>query len=501
VTTSCNHLIAPHCGCPRQADPTQEPPATAIAEGKDPYPMPSEPGKGRVYILMQEDGTVCKIGKTTNLEIRMRDLGRLSPQPLHLVALLEGYTAVERWFHVHFARQYTGHGEWFRFEGELADTVMEIIGGRTAATLCPEHLRSDGFEVASVPEQPRAEPELSAEEVDAERVAEINSRAAQVEQLRVTIRKKRCTDRLSEFCKDAWHALHPTTRLEWSWHHDALCDHLQWALEGWMRTQSDVTYRQAVRWIIYNIPPGTLKTEILMVFAPAWMWMRWPSWRVLCLSSNPKVALQSAVDSRRVILSSWYQQTFQPTWSLREDQNAKGDFGTTAGGQRLSHGMTAQVVGEHADAILLDDPNDPKSANSKSEREEVCRAWDDAIQNRVTDERFCCASPSSSASTSTTGRATSPGRRVTSGCASSCRWSSTQTTSAAPRCRSTRTVAWSSTPPRSWAPGRTRDRGTARSSTRSASRRRCWRSSARSTVPTATRASTDSAPACARVGS
>lgn len=195
----------------------------------------------------------------------------------------------------------------------------------------------------------------------------------------------RCRQSLSRFTREAWIALHPGEPLEWSHHHDALCDHVQWLLECWMRKRQDPTYVQPARQMVINLPPTTLKTELMMVFAPAWMWIRWPSWRVLCLSCNPRVALSSAVMSRRVIESPWYQSTFKPEWKLLEDQNAKSDFGTTAGGNRQSHGMTATVVGEHADAIFVDDPTDPQNV-TRAALDEANRNWP-SLRNRITDER------------------------------------------------------------------------------------------------------------------
>lgn len=194
-----------------------------------------------------------------------------------------------------------------------------------------------------------------------------------------------CRRRLSFFVKMAWAALHPGEVLEWSHHHDALCDHVQWLLEGWMRKKADPSYVQPYRQMVVNLPPTTLKTELLMVFAPAWMWLRWPAWRVLCLSCNPRVALDSAAASRRVIESPWYQQTFRPDWTLLDDQNAKSDFGTTMGGKRQSHGMSAAVVGEHADAIFVDDPTDPKEV-TRAALEKANHDWP-GVRNRVTDER------------------------------------------------------------------------------------------------------------------
>jgi predicted phage terminase large subunit-like protein len=196
---------------------------------------------------------------------------------------------------------------------------------------------------------------------------------------------EQCRRKLSRFAQEAWKVLHPNVRLEWSHHHDALCDHLQWLLEGWIRKQMDPSYQQAAKQMAVNLPPISLKTELMMEFAPAWMWVRWPAWRVLALSCNPRVALQSSVNSRRVIESPWYQRVFKPDWKLLDDQNAKSNFGNTAGGQRQSHGWSATIVGEHADAILVDDPTDPKQV-TRAALEAVNADWP-SIRNRVNDER------------------------------------------------------------------------------------------------------------------
>ena len=92
------------------------------------------------------------------------------------------------------------------------------------------------------------------------------------------------------------------------------------------------------------------------------MWLRYPSWRVLCLSSNPRVAMRDAMLCRDLIESPWYQNRFSPSWRLRDDQNAKSLYWTTAGGFRTSLGRFAKVTGDRADAIFPDDPHDAIAA-------------------------------------------------------------------------------------------------------------------------------------------
>lgn len=170
-------------------------------------------------------------------------------------------------------------------------------------------------------------------------------------------RRIACRRRFSEFVREAWRVLFPTKELVWSWYLDAICDHIQWILEQWRRARVDRRHRQTVQKAAFNVPPGTAKTLLLSIMAPAWMWLDTPEWSVLCLSVNPRVSLDSASKSRDVIISPWYQSWFEPDWEMREDRDAASDFVNTRGGRRSSQGLSGQVIGARADAVLLDDPN------------------------------------------------------------------------------------------------------------------------------------------------
>lgn len=196
-----------------------------------------------------------------------------------------------------------------------------------------------------------------------------------------------CRDSLADFIRCGWHVLEPTTPLVWNWHIDAICDHVQAALDDWLRKQSDDTYQQRLRNLLINVPPGTAKSRIVSVYTPAWMWLRCPSWRAIFLSANPRVALRDSVYCRDVITSEWYQEWFKPQWELRDDQNAKGLFNNTAGGFRQAIGITARIIGARADALFVDDPHDAEEVHSKTLREAVTERWKSAISNRVNDLR------------------------------------------------------------------------------------------------------------------
>lgn len=201
-------------------------------------------------------------------------------------------------------------------------------------------------------------------------------------------RAARAKRSLFHFFVQGWAVLEPDVELDINWHHKLVCDVLQGILMDWLRHQrTGKKFRQRVRNAIFNLPPGTTKSRIISVFAPAWMWLHRPSWTVLCLSANPDVATRDATLARDLVMSDWYRSTFGITWTIREDVNARGKYKNTAGGERTSRGLTSKVTGNRADAIFIDDPNDMHEVFSEASRKEVNSKFDNAIFNRVNDPR------------------------------------------------------------------------------------------------------------------
>lgn len=216
--------------------------------------------------------------------------------------------------------------------------------------------------------------ELDAEErAAAEELAQLDADAARLD--------------LAEFTRQGWHVLEPM-ELEWNWHHEALCKNVQGMLEEWLAFRDGE--RLKMRWqnLIINICPSSLKSRIVMVFAVAWMWLRCPTWSVLCVSANPANVTRDAEACRDLITSKWYRETFQVTWKIRDDIDSKAKFATTAGGARYSRGLISKFTGIHVDAILLDDPDDAHDVHSEAARRERAGKWE-SIGNRVNDQRAC----------------------------------------------------------------------------------------------------------------
>lgn len=192
-------------------------------------------------------------------------------------------------------------------------------------------------------------------------------------------------DSLAEYCRQAWPVVEQSTTLDWNWHHELICNVVQGMFEEWEKGQDDKAFKQQVLNAAFNVPPGSLKSRILAVFFPTWAWTHRPGWKVICLSVNEDATLRDGRASRDILRSDWYQRSFKPTWRIKDDQDAISNYGNTAGGERLSRASGSEIVGLRGDCIIIDDPNNPKEAESKTERDKVNDLWLTNIFNRVND--------------------------------------------------------------------------------------------------------------------
>ena len=50
----------------------------------------------------------------------------------------------------------------------------------------------------------------------------------------------------------------------------------------------------------------------------AWLWIKRPSFKFLCSSTNDIVTLRDARRHKQLVQSLWYQRTFRPDWEIGE---------------------------------------------------------------------------------------------------------------------------------------------------------------------------------------
>lgn len=177
------------------------------------------------------------------------------------------------------------------------------------------------------------------------------------------------------FVKQAWPYVPQADPLVWSWHMDALCDHMEEVARG------------GIRKLLINIPPGHAKSIIVCVLFPAWVWTWWPKCQFLCASYSAALSVRDSLRCRAVIESDWYRGAYSgpKQWTLRRDQNAKHWFVNTRGGERFSTGIGG--VGRRAHIILIDDPLDASDRSSEAVRKTTNDWIGTTLSQRFVDAR------------------------------------------------------------------------------------------------------------------
>lgn len=177
------------------------------------------------------------------------------------------------------------------------------------------------------------------------------------------------------FVQAAWEILEPQTELQWNWHHDYICEHLQAVDQG-----------QILRLII-NIAPRSTKSILSTVSFPVWTWIKKPHKRFLFGSYADTLATKHSILRRNIIESPWYQAGYSQSFRLSSDVNTKSEFTNNKTGQMTALGIRGAVTGMGADCIVIDDPHNPKGAESEAELESTIQNFDLAWSTRLNDKK------------------------------------------------------------------------------------------------------------------
>lgn len=234
-------------------------------------------------------------------------------------------------------------------------------------------------------------------------------------------------------------------RVDWGPHLEAVCWHTQLQLEGWLVAngpdrdsaawqawacdRAEMIARQREHWErwgavwedgepepwlryvlvqnqLKNLPPGTLKSTLVMVIANAWIWLLEPRFAFRAFSGVEANVGRDSRATRDLVRSPWYRERFAIAWStadsdaaalglampddasidIRRDADAVEAWTTTAGGKRVSSTITSGVTGGHFDGLFIDDPDDADKVWSEPERLKPQNRYTRAIENRVNNE-------------------------------------------------------------------------------------------------------------------
>lgn len=153
---------------------------------------------------------------------------------------------------------------------------------------------------------------------------------------------------LAVFAERCFMHLNPGVTYLHNWHLDLIADRLEKVSRG------------EIKRLIINVPPRSMKSIMASVAFPAWILGMAPTKSLICVSYSQDLSDKHAEDTRSVMLSAWYQDTF-PT-RLMSKRPSAALLKTTKGGVRRATSVGGTLTGLGADIILIDDPLKPDDA-------------------------------------------------------------------------------------------------------------------------------------------
>jgi len=176
-----------------------------------------------------------------------------------------------------------------------------------------------------------------------------------------------------EFARQAWQHIpgEGDTPLIWNWHMEIFCAELEALVRG----------KAPKRNLLINVPPGSGKSSFVAVLLLPWVWLWWPEWTTLFISGAEDVSMRDSIKCRGLMASEWYQG-FGCSWKLTPDQNAKGWYKNTKGGERQATTIGSKGTGKRVHAVFFDDPNDTKDI-SDTKLQDVQDSYRYRFQNRL----------------------------------------------------------------------------------------------------------------------
>lgn len=175
---------------------------------------------------------------------------------------------------------------------------------------------------------------------------------------------------LHEFVKAAWAVVEPGIKFADNWHIKAICDHLEAVTRGEPKK------------LLLNVPPGCMKTILVQVMWPAWVWIKWPNAGWIFGTYAQRLSNNFAMKCRDLITSQWYQQHWGNRVKVRKDVAGKEEFGIVGGGWRMATSPGGQGTGRHPDFAVFDDPHNVTQAESELQRQQAIDWWRGTMSTR-----------------------------------------------------------------------------------------------------------------------
>jgi predicted phage terminase large subunit-like protein len=197
----------------------------------------------------------------------------------------------------------------------------------------------------------------------------------ELRELILELERRKASRSLYHFSKLAWNVIEPNVPFVDGWHLEAICKHLEATCTGEIKN------------LVINMPPRHMKSSLVSVIFPAWVWINRPHIKWLFASYAQNLSTRDSVKCRLLLESNWYKSFFNIKWHLSGDQNQKIRFSNSEQGYRIATSVGGTGTGDGGNFIVCDDALKATDAHSEVSRNNVIRWWDEEMSSRGNDEK------------------------------------------------------------------------------------------------------------------
>lgn len=172
------------------------------------------------------------------------------------------------------------------------------------------------------------------------------------------------------FFMQAFETLNPGVVLDPAWHPLAIAHRLE-------KLEAGDLHR-----LLVNIPPRHMKSQIISTAYPAWLLGRDPTARILVTCYDQALCDRLHSDTRRIMVSDWYQEAF-PVTASSIMRNTNTSITTMQGGCREAIPIRGGITGHGFRYVIIDDPMKAADARSPVERQKVIDTYRDTLISRL----------------------------------------------------------------------------------------------------------------------
>jgi len=180
---------------------------------------------------------------------------------------------------------------------------------------------------------------------------------------------------LKDFIAGCWHVIEPGVEYTDGWFIDCISEHMTAVRDG------------QIKRLNINIPPRHMKSIMVSIAFPCWVWTTQPDKRFI--TSSYALALSNSMSRRRrlILESDWYKRLWGDVVQLAKDQNAKGSYENTSGGGMFATSTGGSVTGFGADFLVADDLLNAMDSGSGATREAANMWFNEAFCTRLNNQK------------------------------------------------------------------------------------------------------------------